>query len=424
LSVQGSPSLTERLAAHCARPVDAAARARARLHLLDWLGCVAGALRGEMGAIARLGHRDRLRGAALLGSVLEMDDVDRLGRVHPGPVIWPAALMEARYRGGVDMATLLDAGVRGVEGTVAVARLFDDRHYAFFHPTHSAGRFGAVIASASLAKLAPAETVHALGIGGSTAGAVWQVRHEPANSKAYHVADAVLGGLYAVDLAAAGMTGPRFVLEGPQGLFAAMGGDAARWPERQGWLISELSFKPWAACRHAHPAIDAALALPDGALAAGPIHVESYVDALTFCDRPAPRTPSEAKFSLQHAVAVVAVRGRPQLADFEPEAIADPDIAAARARVTVAEAPNLTARYPAHFGARVTAGGAVAEVGDALGDPENPVDRAAIIAKLRALVAWGGLSEDDADKAIMMTLRSGDSDRSQPIVELVESWLA
>ncbi len=418
-----APSLTERLALHCARPVDAAARARARLHLLDWLGCVAGGRRGEMGDVARRGHHDRLRGAALLGSVLEMDDVDRQGRVHPGPVVWPAALMEARFRGS-DMGALLDAGVRGVEATVIVARMLDDRHYAFFHPTHTAGRFGSVMASAGLAGIDRERTVHALGIGGSTAGAVWQVRHEPASSKAYHVADAVLGGLFSVDLAAAGMTGPRFVLEGPQGLFRAMGGDAARWPEANAWLLWELSFKPWAACRHAHPAIDAALALPAGALSAGPIRVESYADALTFCDRPQPRTPAEAKFSLQHAVAVIAVRGKPQLRDFEPDAIADPAIAAARARVTVAEDPALTARYPAHFGARVSAGGAVSAVADALGDPENPVDAAAIIAKLRALVAWGTLPESDADRAIALALESRESDSARPLIDLVEGWLA
>jgi tight adherence protein C len=37
-------SLTRRLARHLVRPISAQDRARTRLHLLDWLGCVAGAL--------------------------------------------------------------------------------------------------------------------------------------------------------------------------------------------------------------------------------------------------------------------------------------------------------------------------------------------------------------------------------------------
>ncbi len=430
MSPSPPPSVTEELASRLAAPVDAAARQTARLHLLDWLGCVAGARNSEMGAIARRAHDDRLRRAhddrlrraALLGSVLEMDDVDRLGRVHPGPVVWAAAMLQARLSNPA-MAALLDAGVRGTEATVAIARMLDDRHYGFFHPTHTAGRFGAAAAAASLAGLSMPQTVAALGIAGSSAGAVWQVRHEAATSKAFHVADAVLGGLFAADLAGAGMTGPRLVLEGPQGIFAAMGG-AVGAIVLDRWLIADVSFKPWAACRHAHPAIDAALALPPGALASGPIRLETYGDALTFCDRPDPQTTVEAKFSLQHSIAVVAVRGRPSFADFEPAALADPALAAARARVVLAENSTFTAAYPAHFGASVTAGGAQAAVDDALGDPENPIDLPALLDKFRALVAWGGLSASEAEAAIALVLHSADEAAAAPLLALVERWLA
>ena len=90
----------------------------------------------------------------------------------------------------------------------------------------------------------------------------------------------------------------------------------------KGWRIWDVSFKPWGACRHAHPAIDAALELQEllGKLG-GEILVETYADAIAFCDNPDPKTPSQAKFSLQHAVAVVATSGVPTLADFEPAAI-------------------------------------------------------------------------------------------------------
>src|SRR5690606_25697604 len=122
------------------------------------------------------------------------------------------------------------------------------------------------------------------------------------------------------------------------------------------WRIHEVSFKPWGACRHAHPAIDAALQLKakTGSLS-GEIFVESYADAITFCDRHDPRTVLDAKFSLQHAVAVVAVGGVPALTGLEPDAIKE--LAASRALVKVSEAFDITARYPEHYGARVTCGG-------------------------------------------------------------------
>jgi 2-methylcitrate dehydratase PrpD len=134
--------------------------------------------------------------------------------------------------------------------------------------------------------------------------------------------------------------------------------------------------------------------------------VETFRDALTFCDRPEPRTPVEAKFSLQHAVAVVAERGEPTAADFEPDAIAA--LADARARVQVAEAAEFTARYPDHFGARVTAGGRRVELVDTLGDPERPLSRDGVVAKARALMAWGGLTEDAAERGVALALEGED----------------
>ncbi len=419
-------SLTEALVAHLLRPVDAAARSRARLHLLDWLACVAGARGSALAAMAGRAEPDTLTRAALMGNLLEMDDVDRLGRLHPGPVVWAAAICAARDE-RCAMGALLDGGVRGYEAMVRIGRSLDDHHYAHWHPTATAGGFGGAAAAASIYGLDAERIVWCMGHCGSLAGGLWQVRHEPAAmTKAVHIAQAALTSLWHARMARHGCTGPRFILEGPQGLYAAA--TCAPLPgavtdPAPGWKMSEISFKPWAACRHAHPAIDAALKLPHGALAAGPILVESYGDALTFCDRPVPQTPGEAKFSLQHAMAVITVRGRPVLADFEPDAIADPAIAAARARVSVVRDAGFDAAYPAHFGARVTAGGHTAETRDAWGDPEWPLDRGGLETKLRTLVAWGGLPDAEADAAIALVLDGDEAAPATAIVDLLESWL-
>lgn len=414
---------SERLAAASLRPVETDARARARLHLLDWLACVAGARASDVAGMARAAEPDPLTRAALLGNLLEMDDVDRLGRLHPGPVIWPAALSAAR-EAETTMAALLDGFVAGVEAMVGLGRTLDDHHYAFWHPTATAGQAGAAVAAARVFGLGPEQAADALGHAVSLAGGLWQLRHEAGvHTKAIHAAQAALAGLWHARLARHGFRGPRAILEGPQGLWAATTRVPRPLPPAGGWRLFELSLKPWPACRHAHPAIDAALALSAGALAEGPILVETYGDALAFCDRPAPRTPGEAKFSLQHAVAVVAVRGRPALADFEPDAIADPELAAVRARVSCRVAEPFASAYPAHYGARVTAGGAVAEVADAWGDPERPMGLADVEAKLRALVAWGGLEAADADAALRCCA-AGDAAPVGPLFDLVGRWVA
>lgn len=413
------PSLTERLAHHVGRVVPDKAREKARLHLLDWLGCVAGARRSPVAAVAKAAEPDVLTRAALLGNVLEMDDVHRAALLHPGPVVWPAALSAVRETGGT-VNDLLDGGVRGYEAVIAIGATYDAYHYARWHNSATAGGFGAAAAAASVFGLDPQHTAWALGNTGSVSGGLWRMRHEAVMTKALHVAHAALAGLWTARLARAGFTGPTAILEGEQGLYAAMTEVPRAMVLSAGWRIDEVSFKPWSACRHTHPAIDAALELRAKGALEGPLRVETYADALAFCDRPNPASVVDAKFSLQHAVAVVAVRGEPRHADFEADAIADPAIVDARARVEVAEAADISARYPAHFGARLHAGDQTVDLVDARGDPERPLSADGVIAKARELIAWGGLAEEQADRAVVLALHEHDP---AAIVAMLDEWL-
>jgi 2-methylcitrate dehydratase PrpD len=303
---------------------------------------------------------------------------------------------------------LLDAVVRGYEVMIRIGRAAGASHYRFFHPTGTVGGFGAAAAGASLMGLDDERTAWALGLAGQQGAGLWRARHEPGSVKALHDGRAAANGVASALLARDGFRGPLRVLEGEQGFFPAMAPDAD--PEAvlipaDSWFMHEVSFKPHAACRHAHPTIDAALALR-ARIAGLPdtVRVETYRDSVLFCDKPAPTTVPEAKFSLQHSVAVALIRGDAGLDSFEPATLTDPEIAAMRARVSVAMADDLTATYPARFGARLIAmAGTVEhriETLDALGDPENPLSPGAICDKARALMAWGGMSPEAAERLI------------------------
>jgi len=404
-------SLTEKLSAHLMRPVDEATRQRARLHLLDWLGCVAGA---RMSGPARKKLGDYSSRTAWLGNVLEMDDVHRTSILHPGPVIWPSLEIPV-----ASMTSFLDGAVRGYEAIIAIGSTFDDRHYSFYHNTATAGVFGAAIVSLSDGRVDAEVMVNALGLAGSVAGGLWQMRHEQSDAKQWHISHAHMTGVEAGMAAEDGAVGPRFILEGPQGLYAATCDNPKPmvFPDR--WRIHDVSFKPWGACRHAHPAIDAALALKAklGSLD-GDVHLETYADAINFCDRPDPQTLIDAKFSLQHAVAIVAERGIPQLADFEPDMIAA--LAEARKLVSVSEAEDITARYPERYGARLHCGSETIEITDTLGDPERPLSQDGVIDKARTLIAWGELPEQEADRAIDLALKGDDP---AAIQNMLKDWL-
>lgn len=425
-------SLARALIGLLGRPINMADRRRAARHVLDWIGCAAaGAVTAPGVAMIAFGTgmpggRCRAVGGLLLasrdaalingavGNVLEMDDLYRTALVHPGPVVIPAALAVAEEIGAPAPA-LLEAVVRGYEAMIRVGRSVGPTHYKYFHNTATCGVFGSAAAAGSLLGLVEDRLVDAIGNAGTQASGLWQCRLEDTMSKQLHNGRAAQSGLIAAQLAMHGFTGAELILEGPLGFYKGMCPDGSpelllEEPEAP-WLIHGTSFKPWPACRHAHPTIDAALAVRKRAAPHGVrrIVVETYADAARICDHPSPQTSVQAKFSLQHATAVVLLRGAPKLEDFDVSAAADPAVAALRSKVELRETAAFTQAYPAHFGAAVSVELANGEiethrVSDALGDPENPLSEQAVADKARMLLVAAGYSSTAAEEVVRAAL--------------------
>ena len=431
----------EQLASKIAAPIDEMARERAGLHLVNWLGCAVAGRASAAGEAFAAARDESPVGTAFfwgaLGNVLEMDDVDKRAILHPGPCIVPAALATAQSQPDVSGVDLLDAIVRGYEATIRLGRAVGPAHYRLWHNTGTCGPIGAAAASASLLNFDPCQTAHALALAMSQAAGVWQTRHETASmGKQLHTANAARAGVEAARLAAAGALGPLSILEGEQGFFAATcpDGTAANVLADYGddWLIHQVSFKPWPACRHAHAAIDAALSARKTAPAfedIAHIEVRTYPDALKFCDKPVPKSTAEAKFSLQHSVAIALLCGAPGFADFEPDAINDPQTIAVRERVAVQAADPFASAFPARYGAEIvltlTDGKTqTAVIPDALGDPENPIGRREIFAKAEALMSYGGLADTQAAELISSAETAFQAASVVPILRQIKEALA
>ena len=417
------PTAVERLAqaAHAVGH-QAAWQARAASHLLDWLGCAASGRLSPQGTVfARwltlqgagscptLAGRlaDAASAAAYhgaLGGALEMDDIHRSSILHPGPVVIPAVLAAAPV--GTPGALLLGAIVAGYEVSIRTGRALGPSHYRLWHSTATAGSFGAAAGVARVLGLDLQQAAHALALAGTRAGGLWQVRHESSLGKAWHLAGAAREGLAAAQLAALGLTGPLGVLDGPSGWFAATAPAAdptlidvaCGGAEPRPW-ISDVSFKPWPACRHAHPALDAlrqaCAAEPVEAASVDRIDVHTYADALRFCDRHTPLDSTQARFSIQHALAAALTWGEPQLQHYAEAALTSPGMQALRDKVHLHGDPAIDALYPSHYGARVVLtlrdGRCVqAALRDTLGDPARPLSAAALHDKARMLMAAGG----------------------------------
>ncbi|MBN9161991.1 MAG: MmgE/PrpD family protein [Myxococcales bacterium] len=108
----------------------------------------------------------------------------------------------------------------------------------------------------------------ALGLAGSFAGGLFEFLADGSDVKRLHPGKAARDGVVCAELASRGITGPKTVLEGRDGYFAAhavRGWQAqALDPGRHArgeWAMLGTYFKLYPCCRHAHAAVDAALAI-------------------------------------------------------------------------------------------------------------------------------------------------------------------
>ncbi|MCF4164880.1 MmgE/PrpD family protein [Zavarzinia compransoris] len=400
------PSLTRDLDTLLrAKPITAADRAAAALFVLDALANALAGRTTEAGAVltdwAGAETRDTGGRAFVFGAlthILEVDDLHRASVVHPGCVVVPAALALAT-RLEVSGHAFLDAVLWGFEAACRIGAAVGPAHYRIWHNTATCGPFGAAAACARLLGLNGDQMVDALGNAGSQSSGLWQFLETGAMTKHLHAGHAAAAGVLAADLAARGFSGPPRILEGEKGFFAAACPDAdpaavLAGPEAP-WALHQTSIKPWPSCRHTHPAIDAALELAPKIAGRdiAAITVAAYPAAIDVCDRPAPATPYEAKFSLQHCVSAALLDGR---IDFESfEAPARERHSTLRPRVILRAGNRETAAYPTAWGSTVTV--TLADGTDlsaarehALGDPENPLSRDALIEKAQMLLAKAG----------------------------------
>jgi 2-methylcitrate dehydratase PrpD len=232
------------LAQTIARPIGEAERKRARLHLLDWLACVAGARDTEAGHLGGLISRQGWERATYAGNALGLEDVHRAANLNPGPVIWPAAMS----MGSASMDARLDASVRGYEAMIAIGAALDAHHHTHWYASATAGVFGAAAAFGSLIGFAEVEYRNGLGNAGSVAGGLRysgdKAEDNTLLTRQWQIYHAVRTGRDAAMHVHFGATGPEGILEGEHGVFAAMTENAsALASSHEGWRMAEVQFK-------------------------------------------------------------------------------------------------------------------------------------------------------------------------------------
>ena len=384
-------------------------------HVTDALGCglaagriglalpalsVATALGGPAEATVIGGGRLASPNAALANGVLmhslDFDDTHAEALVHVTTAVLPAALAVAEERdaGGEEFLLALVAGMEvAIRLGMAVRHGF---HSHGFHASSVCGAFASALAAARLMGLDAGTTENALGIAGSFASGSLEFLADGTSTKQIHPGWAAHGGILAARLAAAGATGPATILEGENGLFRSYTGQSVDAPRITGtlgstWETGRITIKPYPACQLSHASLDA---LRETGVSADEVESVSFLvpaDSVPIVCEPAaaklvPRSPYEAKFSLQWCAATLLVDGRLGIDSFEPGRLARPEVLDLATRITYGADDSGVAAAAAGGRAhlRLRDGSTrTAEVKFSRGGPENPLTLEQVMEKFR-----------------------------------------
>lgn len=375
--------LADRICSFHKGEVTARARAQARACIIDTVGVtLAGMVEGCTQILLKTpGVADAPGSSLIFGTdrrtsaldatlvngtashALDYDDFSSvLGGHHSVPLVALLfALGEERQVSGEDVML---AYIVGVETEMRIARAVNFHHYdKGWHPTSTLGTFGAAAAAARLLRLDRTQTTMALAIAASLAGGI--KANFGTMTKPLHVGQCGRNGLLAARLAEGGFDANAAALEHHQGFLNVFNGPGtfdeeamlADWGEPLEISADTIGLKQFPCCGSTHPAIMMMLELvrderlkPEDVAR---LEVLPHGRRLRHTDKPDPRSPIEAKFSVQYVVARALVDGAVRLKDFEGDAHLDPDVRRILAVTQARPHPDMADDAPEQWGAEV-----------------------------------------------------------------------
>ncbi len=232
---------------------------------------------------------------------LDYDDTHFAHIGHPSVTVIPAALALAE-KTGATCDELLRACLAGCEASIRFGMLFGRGHYQIgFHQTATAGAFGATVASIQILKGDPPSIVQALALVSTRASGLKS--QFGTMGKPYNAGIAASNGVECAQLALAGFTSSNAALNGPLGFLSTHHCDGDI-PSDPGFLMDTVSHKYHACCHGLHATLEALATLqPIDATDVKHVEIKTHPRWMSVCNKPAPTTGLEAKFSFAAVVA-------------------------------------------------------------------------------------------------------------------------
>ncbi len=336
----------------------------------------------------------------MLGHSLDFDDTHADSSLHPSAPVVPAALAVGEAV-GASGAEIIAAIIAGYEVCCRLGMALDPTaHYARgFHPTATAGTFGAAAAAAKLYGLDAAGIATAFGISGSQAAGSLQFLANGAWNKRWQVGQAAMNGVMAAALARNGFVAASEPLEGKHGFLAGYsdGADPARAVAGLGTVYEtvRVGVKPYPSCRYTHAALAglAAIRAEQGLDGSGFLAVTVglhqngiMLTGAPLAEKRRSRSVVDGQFSMPFTAAVMIDQGSFGWDDYRR--LGAPGLDAICDRIDVVRDETLEGlRHP--FGATLRVltpnGEVIRRILDPVGEPETFPDAAAIRAKFTGL---------------------------------------
>jgi 2-methylcitrate dehydratase len=351
-------------------------------NVLDSIACALGALDGELIPAIRAhaeqfssrptatfvgGGRASVDQAAFFNAVLVRypDLLDTY--LTPGGLCHPADNFGAIFA----VAEHVDA--RGADFLLALAIAYEIQcRFSAQVPVMARGlnhalqlAMSAAAGSAKLLGLDVAQTADAIVASAVDNVSLAAVHAEPVSAwKGISPAITGMRAVYNTMLASRGITGPRALFEGPNGLERFFGQPIdLQTSDRSLTAVEQTYLKQYCALIHGQVIIDATLALRDehgitGADVAA-VTLEVFLGAFDIAggghygNKDHPSTKEQADYNLKYLTAVALLDGQVGPEQLETERVRRDDVQELLARVQVKAAPDLTGAYPERTQARV-----------------------------------------------------------------------
>jgi 2-methylcitrate dehydratase len=384
-------------------------------NVLDSIACAIGALDGEMIGTIRA-HAEQFSGrptATFIGG--GRASVDQAAFFNAVLVRYPDLLDTFLTPGGLchpadnfgailAMAEHVDAS--GADFLLALAIAYEIQcRFSRQVPVMARGlnhalqlAMSAAAGSAKLLGLDAEQTAAAIAASAADNVSLAAVHVEPvSNWKGISPAITGMRAVYTTMLAGRGITGPRALFDGPNGLEQLFDQPIdMRADDRSLTAVEQTYLKQYCSLIHGQAIIDATLTVRDEHRIVGPgvdhVTLEVFQGAFDFAgggsygDKDRPWTKEQADYNLKYLTAVALLDGQVGPEQLETERVRRADVQDLLARVDVKPAADLTAAYPDRTSARVRVvlkdGRAFTrEQSDYEGSPTRPMPWARVVDK-------------------------------------------